>query len=177
MIWSKNDKTGECKFPESNRQDLNRGNEQVEDGVEDKLNENFSLLKHYQKVINIRNKYPFLKNGKYDDMVSELKTSEKSILAYKIYLNEEYIIVVHNFSSYAVEVTSPGNEIVDEINTSTSWIDITIKDEFINTCNSYVTLYKEHSEKMGLYEDYLAFKSGEMSDIEDKHTLEGGKYE
>ena len=118
MIWSKNDKTGECKFPESNRQDLNRGNEQVEDGVEDKLNENFSLLKHYQKVINIRNKYPFLKNGKYDDMVSELKTSEKSILAYKIYLNEEYIIVVHNFSSYAVEVTSPGNEIVDEINTS-----------------------------------------------------------
>ena len=118
MIWSKNDKTGECKFPESNRQDLNRGNEQVEDGVEDKLNENFSLLKHYQKVINIRNKYPFLKNGKYDDMVSELKTSEKSVLAYKIYLNEEYIIVVHNFSSYAVEVTSPGNEIVDEINTS-----------------------------------------------------------
>ena len=118
MIWSKNDKTGECKFPESNRQDLNRGNEQVEDGVEDKLNENFSLLKHYQKVINIRNKYPFLKNGKYDDMVSELKTSEKSVLAYKIYLNEEYIIVVHNFSRYAVEVTSPGNEIVDEINTS-----------------------------------------------------------
>ena len=67
--------------------------------------------------------------------------------------------------------------LVDEINTSTSWIDITIKDEFINTCNSYLTLYKEHSEKMGLYEDYLAFKSGEMSDIEDKHTLEGGKYE
>ena len=67
--------------------------------------------------------------------------------------------------------------LVNEISSSNSWIDITIKDEFINTCNSYITLYKEHSEKMGLYEEYLAFKSGEMSEIEDKHTLEGGKYE
>ena len=28
-----------------------------------------------------------------------------------------------------------------------------------------------------LYEKYLSFKSGEMSDVEDKHTLDGGKYE
>ena len=28
---------------------------------DDKLNENFSLVKHYQKVINIRNKYSFIK--------------------------------------------------------------------------------------------------------------------
>jgi len=118
MIWSKKDKTGECKFPESNRQDLNKNNEQVEDGVEDKMNEKFSLLKHYQKAINVRNKYSFLKHSKYDCMVAELETDEKSVLAYKLYLDDEYIIVVHNFSSYAVTVTSPGESIVDEINTS-----------------------------------------------------------
>ena len=64
-----------------------------------------------------------------------------------------------------------------EINSSTEWIDITVKQEFINTCNSYNTLYKEHSNKMELYEQYLTFKTGEMNDMEQKHTLEGGKYE
>ena len=117
MIWSKNDKTGECKFPESNRLDLSY-NEQVEDGVEDKLQENFSLLKHYRKVINVRNKYPFMKNGKFKNMTPDLQTSETGVMAYKISLGDEYVIIVHNFMPYAVEVTSPGNEIVDEINTS-----------------------------------------------------------
>lgn len=64
-----------------------------------------------------------------------------------------------------------------EINSSNDWIDITVKQEFINTCNSYNTLYNEHSNKMNLYEQYLAFKTGEMNDMEQKHTLEGGKYE
>ena len=64
-----------------------------------------------------------------------------------------------------------------EINSSTEWIDITVKQEFINTCNSYNTLYKEHSNKMELYEQYLTLKTGEMNDMEQKHTLEGGKYE
>lgn len=64
-----------------------------------------------------------------------------------------------------------------EISSSNDWIDITVKQEFINTCNSYNTLYKEHSNKMNLYEQYLAFKTGEMNDMEQKHTLEGGKYE
>lgn len=117
MIWSKNDKTGECKFPESNRLDLSY-NDQVEDGVEDKLQENFSLLKHYRKVINVRNKYPFMKNGKFKNMTPDLQTSETGVMAYKISLGDEYVIIVHNFMPYAVEVTSPGNEIVDEINTS-----------------------------------------------------------
>ena len=41
-----------------------------------------------------------------------------------------------------------------EINSSNDWIDITVKQEFINTCNSYNTLYKEDSNKMNLYEQY-----------------------
>lgn len=64
-----------------------------------------------------------------------------------------------------------------EISSSSEWIDINVKQEFINTCNSYNTLYKEHSDKMELYEKYLAFKTGEMNDMEEKHTLEGGQYE
>ena len=118
MIWSKEDKTGECDFPEKNRQDLNKKNNQVEEGVYDKLNENFSLLKHYQKVINVRNKYPFMKNGAFKNLTKSLNTTEASMMAYKISLGDEYIVVVHNFASYAIEVTSPANEIVDEINTS-----------------------------------------------------------
>jgi glycosidase len=118
MIWSKEDKTGECDFPEKNRQDLNKKNNQVEEGVYDKLNENFSLLKHYQKVINVRNKYPFMKNGVFKNLTKSLNTTEASMMAYKITLGDEYIVVVHNFASYAIEVTSPANEIVDEINTS-----------------------------------------------------------
>lgn len=64
-----------------------------------------------------------------------------------------------------------------EINSSSEWIDINVKQEFINTCNSYNTLYKEHANKMELYEQYLAFKTGEMYDMEQKHTYDGGKYE
>ena len=121
MIWSKKDKTGECSFPETNRQDLNN-TEQVELGVVDRLNEKFSLLKHYKKVINIRNKYPFIKQGVFTSMCDTLDAdalyNQDKIMAYKIALDDEYIIVVHNFTSVTQTVTSPGTEILDEINTS-----------------------------------------------------------
>lgn len=117
MIWSKSDKSGECKFPERNRLDLD-GNEQVELGVNDKLNENYSLLNHYRKVINVRNKYPFMKMGAYTDMVKLLNDETDKVLAYKISYGDEYVIVVHNFSDYNLKVTSPGEKIVDTINTS-----------------------------------------------------------
>ena len=67
--------------------------------------------------------------------------------------------------------------LIDEISTSNAWIDINVKQEFINTINSYLELYKKDSSKMEVYEKYLAFKSGKMSDVEYKHTLEGVKYE
>lgn len=117
MVWDDEDKTGECKFPESNRLDLSY-NEQVELGVEDRLNEKFSVLKHYQKVINIRNKYPLFKHGIFKDLTKTLETTEKSVLAYKISLEEDYVTVVHNMCPYAITVTSPGTEIIEEINTS-----------------------------------------------------------
>lgn len=117
MVWSKSDKTGECTFPEKNRMDLNT-TKQVEDGVEDQLNEPFSLLNHYKYVINIRNKYPFLKHGVFKSMCDDLDTDETAVMAYKVSLGDEYIIIVHNFSDHNMELTAPGTEILDQINTN-----------------------------------------------------------
>ena len=118
IIWSELDKTGECKFPERNRESQLGDNEQVKKGVNDQLATPYSLVNHYQKVINVRNKYPMFKHGVFTSAVSLLNTDNKHVLAYKISLNDDYIYVVHNFDSVAVEVTAPGQEILDEINTS-----------------------------------------------------------
>lgn len=118
MVWSKEDKTGECVFPEKDRQDLNN-NPQVENGVDDMLQVPYSLINHYKKVINVRNKYPFIKHGTFENLTLSLEREDNSFLvAYKIALGEDYIIVVHNFNPYNVEVTALGDEILDEINTS-----------------------------------------------------------
>ena len=115
MIWSKEDKTGQCRFPEKNRQDLNN-TEQVEDGVVDQLKDNFSLLNHYRYMINVRNKYPFLKQSVFTSMVAELEAETNTVLAYKLSLGDEYIIVVHNFGMKNVRVKALGEQILDEIN-------------------------------------------------------------
>lgn len=119
LIWSKNDKTGECSFPQPERKDLDNV-QQVELGINDQLKRNYSLLNHYKKVINVRNKYPFIKNGLMTSAQSLLDTDLQSIIAYKIedQTTHEYIIVVHNLSEYNMEVAAPGTQIVDEINTS-----------------------------------------------------------
>ena len=117
MIWSETDKTGECKFPEKSRQDLAK-NTQVEKGANDRLEEPFSLLKHYKKVINIRNKYEFIKNGKFTSLYNDLQTEDTAVYAFKISLGNQYIIVVHNANDHNVQVAAPAEHIVDEINTS-----------------------------------------------------------
>ena len=117
MIWSESNKTGECAFPEKNRQDL-ANNDQVSKGVNDRLGENFSLVKHYQKAINIRNKYPFIKMARVESLVGDLNTDFTNVLAYKLYNGNDYIIVVHNFNNQNVKVNVTGTEIVDTINTS-----------------------------------------------------------
>ena len=118
MIWSKDDKTGECKFPEKNRQDLDN-TEQVSDGADDLASVGYSLVNHYKKVINVRNKYPFIKHSIFTSMVNKLNRSDNQyLMAYKLSLGNDYIIVVHNFNQYAVEMDAPGETIVDEINTN-----------------------------------------------------------
>lgn len=119
MIWDKNDKTGECAFPESSRPDL-ANNVQVSDGVNQQLATNYSLLNHYKKVINIRNKYPFIKNSVFTNLTDLINDEHNNVLAYKLSLNDEYIIVIHNFENINVEidVSSFASSIEDEVSVS-----------------------------------------------------------
>lgn len=117
MIWSANDKTGQCAFPDKDHPALNT-TVQVSVGVEEQLATPFSLLNHYKMMIHLRNKYPFIKNAVFASKCAALNTSERSVLAYSLSLGRESITVVHNFASYNVEVTAPGEEIVEQINTT-----------------------------------------------------------
>lgn len=122
MIWSKSDKTGECKFPESNRKDLDN-TDQVELGVNDQLEDPNSLVNHYRYVANIRNKYPMLKMGTFKTLYKKLSFTEgymyDRVMAYQITLGNDSIIIVHNFSMYNCEFEVLGSgEILDSINTT-----------------------------------------------------------
>ena len=118
MIWSKENKTGECSFPERNRQDL-KNNDQVELGVNDQLATNFSLVNHYKKLINVRNKYPVFKHGIFTSLYDELELTDDGILAYKITEGNESITIITNVNNYNVEL-NVGAELTlaDTINTS-----------------------------------------------------------
>ncbi len=116
MIWSESDKTGECSFPETSRLDLKK-NDQVTKGANDLNNEAFSLTKHYKMMIHLRNKYSWIKHATYKDLTSSLKSSSRSVMAYSLEYDGNKIIIVHNFGSSHVEVTSPGSMILEQINT------------------------------------------------------------
>ena len=106
----------ECDFPESNRQDLNHY-EQVELGAFDQEKVGFSLLNHYKKVINVRNKYPFIKNSVSKNLTSKIETKNENILAYELTYNDERIVVIHNFSYFnsTIDLKGVASEIVDVI--------------------------------------------------------------
>lgn len=117
MVWSKDNSAGKCNFPEPSRKELDN-NEQVELGADDQLAKGWSLLNHYKKVINVRNKYPFFKKGVFKNATNQLQSDSQFVIAYKISSGSDSVTVVHNFNQYAVEVTAPGTEILDEINTN-----------------------------------------------------------
>lgn len=103
MIWSSTDKTGQCSFPEPNRTDL-MNNDQVTVGALEAMETNYSLFNHYKKVIEIRNKYPFIKNSIFKNRTNEIETSYKNILVYELSYEGQSIIVIHNFHSVNVEI-------------------------------------------------------------------------
>ena len=117
MIWSSSDKTGECKFPETNRPELNT-TVQVKIGVAEQLATPFSLLNHYKMMIHLRNKYSFIKNAILTSAVAKLATSERSVLAYTLTSGSDSITIVHNFASHNVEVSAPATKILEQINTT-----------------------------------------------------------
>lgn len=121
MVWSKDDKTGECNFPESSRQDLAK-NDQVTNGVNDELNTNYSLVNHYKKVINIRNKYDFIKNSTFKNLTSTIVNDYDHVLIYSLTSadGKDKITVIHNFEKENVEldVSSLGTKIDEEVSCS-----------------------------------------------------------
>lgn len=120
MIWSMTDKGGECGFPEPHRVDL-MTNEQVKLGVAEQMDKNYSLWNHYKKVIEIRNKYPFIKNSVFTNMTKQIDTKLDNILAYELSYGDESIIVIHNFenANASVDLSKIGvSSILDEVSVS-----------------------------------------------------------
>ena len=120
MIWSMTDKEGECGFPEPHRVDL-MTNEQVKLGVSEQMDKNYSLWNHYKKVIEIRNKYPFIKNSVFTNMTKQIDTKLDNILAYELSYGDESIIVIHNFenANASVDLSKIGvSSILDEVSVS-----------------------------------------------------------
>ena len=117
MVWDRTTKQGHCAFPESNRPELNSNNDQVLEGAVQQLAKGYSTLNHYKKVINIRNKYPFIKNSVFTNMTDLINQEHDNVLAYKLSLGDEYIIVIHNFEKVNVEldVSSFATSILDEV--------------------------------------------------------------
>ena len=120
MIWSMTDKNGECGFPEPHRTDL-MTNEQVKLGVAEQMDKNYSLWNHYKKVIEIRNKYPFIKNSVFTNLTKQIDTKLDNILAYELSYGDESIIVIHNFenANASVDLSKIGvSSILDEVSVS-----------------------------------------------------------
>lgn len=103
MIWSATDKTGQCAFPEQNRPDL-MDNTQETKGALDRMEEDYSLWNHYKKVIQIRNKYPFIKNSIFKNYTYQVQGIYKNVLVYELSYGNESIIVVHNFGKVNAEI-------------------------------------------------------------------------
>ena len=117
MIWSSDNKVGECGFPEPHRTDL-MNNDQVTVGAYDQMQTNYSLFNHYKKVIQIRNKYPFIKDSVFINLTPLLVTKYDNVLAYELTYEGQSIIIIHNFEKVNVEVDlsqMPVGALLDEV--------------------------------------------------------------
>lgn len=111
MIWSETDKTGECKAPENAK-----NYDQVTLGVEDQLQKEDSLVNHYKRVINVRNQYPFLKQGIFKNLTPSLEEESGYVMAYSISLGDESVIFVHNFGFESASMNNIGGKILNDLN-------------------------------------------------------------
>lgn len=124
MIWSKADKNGECNPPKGSP-----SYKQVELGVDDLLKDNNSLLNHYKKVINIRNRFDFMKKGIFKNLTSSLLSQSKKVLAYSISLNDDGAIFIHNYDLKSVEVKNIGGSLLESITLNNT--NVTLSDSVI----------------------------------------------
>ncbi len=69
---------------------------------------------------------------------------------------------IENYKDKIVEIS----KLINEINSSSAWKDTQVKTSFINTCQSYMTIYKELSTSMENYVNGLSNKSEGFASIE-----------
>ena len=116
MIWSKDDKTGQCAFPERNRTDLDT-TVQVEEGADDLIATPRSLVNHYKKLINARNGYPCFKRGAMTSLLEEMNEESGYVVGYKIDDGNSAVKVYTNLTNEAKEFTVTGTKILEDIDT------------------------------------------------------------
>lgn len=84
---------------------------------------------------------------------------------------------VTTFISSLKEKTSQYNDkiveltrLINTIDTSPAWIDLDVKSSFVETCNSYITIYNNLIVTMEIYINYLTKKSEIANNIETKYA-------
>jgi alpha-amylase len=116
MVWDSGDKTGECRFPEASRQDLNN-NVQVSKGAMNLLAEPLSLVNHYRKIGEIRNSHQeTFRNGVF----KAIDLGKRRLVAYELSSSQENLVVVTMTGSANVEVdvSKVASSILEKINVS-----------------------------------------------------------
>ena len=92
---------------------------------------------------------------KYKHMPSNVATTIGNL---KVYLKE-----------YNEKITTLNNKIT-EIETSTEWIDADVKTAFINTCRSYIWIYRKIEDILKKYISYLEQKTRDGLSLENTFT-------
>lgn len=119
MIWSETNKEGECDIPDLMALGGAGYNpEQVTKGAADLIKENYSLVNHYKKAINLRNKYSFIQDATFKNLTKS--DGDKSVLVYKLTNGADSIVVCHNFNetARAIDLSDYSTKILDSINTT-----------------------------------------------------------
>ena len=80
-----------------------KSSDQIKEGVKEMLEMPFSLTNHYKKVINVRNKYPFITNAKVESTMVRGVDDEVTYLKI-IGTGDEVLYVFHNIGSVDHEV-------------------------------------------------------------------------
>lgn len=116
MIWDKNNKEGETLCPDPSYDSEYEKFDQVKEGVMDLLKDKTSLLRHYQKVANVRNRISFFKEATYE----AVKTNVHDLLAYKISNGVKSYLIITNIGAYSRLFTLPSGVkgIFDSIDTA-----------------------------------------------------------
>lgn len=75
-------------------------------------------------------------------------------------------VLINDYKERIMELMT----LVESIDGSTSWIDQDVKGSFVNTCISYINLYKDLVNSMENYVNYLIRKSDSASAIESAYS-------